>query len=81
MDLGTRHRAGLGITEHSDAIALMVSEETGIISMAVDGKLTRFLDVRSVEKTLLNLFLSPTTETNMLGLLRSLFGRKSDAEE
>ncbi len=40
--LGTRHRAGIGITENSDAIAIIVSEETGIISMAVDGKLTRF---------------------------------------
>jgi diadenylate cyclase len=81
MDLGTRHRAGIGITEHSDAIALIVSEESGIISMAVDGKLTRFLDIKSVEKTLLNLFLSPTAETSLLGLLRSIFGRKSDAEE
>jgi diadenylate cyclase len=80
-DLGTRHRAGIGITEYSDAIALIVSEESGIISMAVDGKLTRFLDIKSVEKTLLNLFLSPTAETNLFGLLRSLFGRKSDAEE
>ncbi|MDR2356250.1 MAG: diadenylate cyclase CdaA [Clostridiales Family XIII bacterium] len=80
-DLGTRHRAGIGITEHSDAIALIVSEESGIISTAVDGKLTRFLDIKSVEKTLLNLFLSPTTETSLLGLLRNLFGRKSDAEE
>jgi diadenylate cyclase len=81
MDLGTRHRAGIGITEHSDAIALIVSEESGIISTAVDGKLTRFLDIKSVEKTLLNLFLSPTTETNLFGLLRNLFGGKSDAEE
>jgi diadenylate cyclase len=81
MDLGTRHRAGIGITEHSDAIALIVSEESGIISMAVDGKLTRFLDIRSVEKTLLNLFLSEATETNLFGLLRNLFGRKNHAEE
>jgi diadenylate cyclase len=80
-DLGTRHRAGIGITEHSDAIALIVSEESGIISTAVDGQLTRFLDIRSVEKMLLNLFLSPVAETNMLGLLRNLFGRKDDAEE
>ncbi|MDX9887940.1 MAG: diadenylate cyclase CdaA [Anaerovoracaceae bacterium] len=56
-DLGTRHRAGLGITEHSDAMALIVSEETGIISIAVDGKLSRFLDVKSVEKELLNFYL------------------------
>ncbi|MGN0659113.1 MAG: diadenylate cyclase CdaA [Emergencia sp.] len=56
--LGTRHRAGIGITENSDAIAIIVSEETGIISMAIDGKLTRFLDTKTVEKTLLNLYLT-----------------------
>ncbi|MDR1245455.1 MAG: diadenylate cyclase CdaA [Clostridiales Family XIII bacterium] len=81
LDLGTRHRAGIGITEHSDAIALIVSEESGIISTAEDGKLTRFLDIRSVEKALLNLFLSPAVETSLFGLLRNLFGRKDDAEE
>jgi diadenylate cyclase len=57
-DLGTRHRAGIGITENSDAIAIIVSEETGIISIAVDGKLSRFLDLKTVEKTLLNIYLS-----------------------
>ena len=57
-DLGTRHRAGIGITENSDAIAIIVSEETGIISMVIDGKLTRFLDTKTVEKTLLNLYIS-----------------------
>lgn len=57
-ELGTRHRAGIGITEHSDAVTLVVSEETGIISMAVNGKLSRFLDTKTVEKTLLNLYLN-----------------------
>ncbi|MDF2656886.1 MAG: hypothetical protein K0R19_3360 [Bacillota bacterium] len=57
-DLGTRHRAGIGITENSDAISIIVSEETGIISIAVDGKLSRFLDIKTVEKTLLNIYLS-----------------------
>lgn len=57
-DLGTRHRAGLGITEHSDALVLIVSEETGIISMAEDGKLDRFLDKKSVEKKLLDVYLN-----------------------
>ncbi|MEI3503496.1 MAG: DNA integrity scanning protein DisA nucleotide-binding domain protein [Anaerovoracaceae bacterium] len=52
-ELGTRHRAGIGITEHSDAIAIIVSEETGIISMASDGVITsRYLDTKTVEKTL-----------------------------
>ena len=74
--LGTRHRAGIGVTEHSDAIALIVSEETGIISMAVDGKLTRFLDAKKVEKTLLNLYLSE--EESEKGMF---FGRIFDRRE
>lgn len=40
-ELGTRHRAGIGITESSDAIAIIVSEETGNISLSINGRLTR----------------------------------------
>jgi len=43
-ELGTRHRAAIGITEENDAVAVIVSEETGVISMAIDGKITRNLD-------------------------------------
>ena len=55
-ELGTRHRAGIGITENSDALTIIVSEETGVISIAQNGKLTRFLDIKSVEKTLFNIY-------------------------
>lgn len=56
-NLGTRHRAGIGITEHSDAVVLIVSEETGIISMARNGQLERYLDRKTVEKLLLDFYL------------------------
>ncbi len=51
-ELGTRHRAGIGITEVSDAIAVIVSEETGAISIAKEGKLQRHLDDRSLRDNL-----------------------------
>ncbi len=60
-ELGTRHRAGIGITENSDALTLIVSEETGVVSIAQDGKLTRFLDMKTVEKMLLNIYLEKET--------------------
>lgn len=55
-ELGTRHRAAIGITESTDAISLIVSEETGIISMARDGKLTRYLDAKSLTILLTEIF-------------------------
>ncbi len=54
-ELGTRHRAGIGITEHSDAVAITISEETGIISVAHDGVLTRYLDEKKLRRILTDL--------------------------
>ena len=51
-DLGTRHRAGIGVTETIDVISLIVSEETGIISIARAGKITRYADSEALKKTL-----------------------------
>lgn len=55
-DLGTRHRAGLGVSEVSDAIVFIVSEETGIISMAKGGHLVRHLDEASLHQILQGIY-------------------------
>ncbi len=54
-ELGARHRAGLGITEQSDAVAVIVSEETGIVSVAQNGILTRYLDEKKLRNVLIEL--------------------------
>ena len=71
-DLGTRHRAALGISETTDCVSLIVSEETGIISAARDGKLTRYLDEKSLTALLSGIFVTAKDET----LLSSLFKRR-----
>ena len=69
-DLGTRHRAAIGITETTDAVSLIVSEETGIISMAREGRLTRHLDARSLSILLTELFTPERSMYSWLGALR-----------
>ncbi len=59
-ELGTRHRAAIGITEISDAVTLVVSEETGIISAAHEGKLTRYLDEKTLREILTELLIQKT---------------------
>jgi diadenylate cyclase len=62
--LGTRHRAGIGVTEETDAIAVIVSEETGGISLAVSGKIERDLSVEQLRDRLgelLRRYLPPST--------------------
>ncbi len=51
-DLGTRHRAGLGVTETIDVMSIIVSEETGIISIAKAGRITRYADYETLKRTL-----------------------------
>jgi len=51
-DLGTRHRAGIGVTETIDVMSLIVSEESGIISVARTGKITRYADTETLKRTL-----------------------------
>ena len=57
--LGTRHRAALGLSEVSDAIVIVVSEENGVISLVEQGQMTRFLTKEALETRLFSLFSSP----------------------
>lgn len=73
-DLGTRHRAGVGITEVSDAVTIIVSEETGGISVAVGGMLKQRLELETLDKLLrkeLSAGEEADPEEGKRGLLRS----------
>lgn len=55
-ELGTRHRAALGISERSDSLAIIVSEETGAISIAENGTIARYLDAKTLRQILLDMY-------------------------
>ncbi|MGI6150637.1 MAG: diadenylate cyclase CdaA [Christensenellales bacterium] len=63
--LGTRHRAALGISEVSDCHAFVVSEETGVISVAHDGKLTRYLDEEQIREILASIYITQTRKMRL----------------
>lgn len=80
-DLGTRHRAGVGISESSDGFVIIVSEETGAISVAEGGMLKRHLAPETLEKMLRNEFAEPEKQKGILSKLKNRKkGDGNDAE-
>lgn len=87
-DLGMRHRAGIGISENSDAVVAIVSEETGSISVAVNGMLKRHLSPETLER-LLRLELmpaaqeegKPTAAARLSSVLKGIKGENSNGKE
>jgi diadenylate cyclase len=72
-DIGTRHRAALGMTERSDAVGLIVSEETGYISYAIDGRLYRNVQIEELEKVLTKIFIDEE-KTSLFSKIKSKVG-------
>jgi diadenylate cyclase len=76
-NLGMRHRAGLGITEQADVISVIVSEETGSISIAENGRLSSGLSKDSLRKKLKEAFITPTPK-GWKALFEQFKGHKQD---
>ena len=69
-DLGTRHRAGVGMSETCDAVVVIVSEETGAISVATDGMLKRHLAIQTLRKLLFQELIGEEKNRGVLDLIK-----------
>ena len=83
-ELGMRHRAGIGMSEQSDAVVVIVSEETGAVSVAIDGMLKRHLTAATLERLLRAELIIEENDQNPRGvkqILRKLFKGKNDEKD
>lgn len=71
-ELGMRHRAGIGLSEQSDAVVVIVSEETGAISVAIDGMLKRHLNATTFERLLRSELIVEETDDKPRGFIQAL---------
>ncbi|GFN36494.1 diadenylate cyclase CdaA [Tepidimicrobium xylanilyticum] len=75
-DLGTRHRAALGISEKSDSLSIIVSEETGAISIAENGSLARYLDTKTLRQILMDMYKPKDQKSTFIAKWRRKDGQR-----